>query len=216
VLRSLYDEFKASNAVQDEDAFEMAMDRIHNPLINRYLKLGGKHKGRRRRRRRKRKRGRRRRRRRKRRRRARRRRGGQRGSMRRRWRARVRRARLRRLRRYRRMRMRLRRYRRFLNHFKNFNGRYKRWYIQLYKKWYNEHYLPKLGRERNIQIGKHQIKSMKEAVAALNHGINAIERKHAPHPLTVEKPRKNDVWTLFAKLDHDGEDLHYDYDAQNG
>merc|ERR1712154_60657 len=44
MLKSLYDEFKSSNALRDDDDFEIAMAKVHNPLINRYLKLGKRHK----------------------------------------------------------------------------------------------------------------------------------------------------------------------------
>ena len=114
------------------------------------------------------------------------------------------------------MRMRLRQYRRFWNKFSNFNGRYKRWYTKLYRKWYNKHVVPYWNQQRNIQVGKQQVKSMKDAISALNHGIDTIERKHkirSPPKKEKEKKknlRKRDVWKLFAKMDHDGEYLHYD------
>ena len=223
MLKSLYDEFKSSDALRDDDDFEIAMEKVHNPLINRYLKLGKRHKrgkrgrGRKRRRIKKRRQRKRKRKRRRTPRRRRRRRKRGRSALRRRWRARLRRARSRRLRRYRRMKRRLRRYRRFWNQFRNFNGRYKRWYTKLYRKWYYKHFLPKWNKQKDIEIGKHQVKSMKDAITALNHGINAIERKHmkqgSPKKEKEKSLRKRDVWKLFAKMDHDGEYLHYNEEA---
>ena len=113
------------------------------------------------------------------------------------------------------MQMRLRRYRRFWNLFTHFNGRYKQWYTNFYRKWYYSHFLPKWHENQRIALGKKHIKSMKEAINALNHGILAIERKHMKPPKTEEKKtlRKRDVWKLYAKMDHDGEYLHYDGEA---